>query len=343
MADVVLQAPTALPVPHTQPDLIHDDDDMQAASPQESDLVPTPSDDPIHFSPTSLSPTKHSIPNEDIDMNDDADGDRDVDDDDDDDNISVDMDIGSPAPTSTAPVVQAPPSPAPSGDSSTKQTLVQRSPAATVGVSLNGYTNPDHPEHSIPSPASPTAASLPVEPSLPVPALEEQPQAQLPVTAPAAALSPAAKHEQEDADAMHDQRPSKRARTADIASVSVFSLYLSSHFIFLPRRLRRRALFCSGVRHPVFRPCSYRRTWGLSIKCHSCIVLQCSDGASFTCTYVQIFTFDLHRAPSTKKSNQINYHRNLLSLPFLPDLLFSSSNNSPLLPPSQLQSLHPLA
>lgn len=254
MADVVLQAPIVPHVPDTQPDLIHDEDDIMAASPQESDAIPTPSDDPIHFPPT----TTKQPPSEDIDMND-ADGDRD---DADDDNISVDMDIGSPPvpPSTSLPAIQAPPSPAPSGESSSQQPPIQRSPPTTTvtpSISVNGFSNPDHPEHSIPSPASPTAASLPVESIEPAePVVEQQEQQQLPVTAPAtltaSVSSPlSAKHEHEDADAMDEQRPAKRARTADVASVSVFS---TLHFISSPSVFVDAFYFATGVRHRVFRP-----------------------------------------------------------------------------------------
>jgi hypothetical protein len=107
--------------------------------------------------------------------------------------------------------IHAPPSPAPSGDSQQATTVHRRSPSPAAVNST--YSAADHPETSIPSPASPSAAApLPVEP------------------VPSAPV--ATKHEyEEDPDAMteEDQRPAKRARTAEVASVSVsFHFYPAS-------------------------------------------------------------------------------------------------------------------
>lgn len=99
--------------------------------------------------------------------------------------------------------IHAPPSPAPSGDSQQATTVHRPSPSpATVNGS---YSAAEHPETSIPSPASPSAtAPLPVEPNSSAPV--------------------AIKHEYEedpDVTTEEDQRPAKRARTAEVASVSV--------------------------------------------------------------------------------------------------------------------------
>lgn len=116
--------------------------------------------------------------------------------------------------------VHAPPSPAPSGDSQHASTttlhhhLNRPSPSP---MSAPSFSAGDHPETSIPSPASPSGAD----------SLSADVDMDLPTVTP---TSPT-KHEHDDdeggPDAMidEDQRPAKRARTADVASVSVISFY----------------------------------------------------------------------------------------------------------------------
>jgi hypothetical protein len=235
MADVVAQAPSLF---------IHEDPKdayMEVSSPKESDGVPTPPDDKPAAVP--------HVVDDDVDM---KDGNSDV-------------------------VVQAPPSPAPSSDSM-KHTPTVRSPSSNAYlpaiVAVNGFS-PDHPENSIPSPASPAGEGMELPSETPLPEQQHFPLSSI--------LSPtSSKREPQDdgdTDAMiaDEQRPAKRARTADIASVSVFSF-----------RIRRDAL---GVVFPstivdVF----FYRLFQLYFSVTS-------DGASFTCTKL-IKCCGLHRAPS---------------------------------------------
>jgi hypothetical protein len=148
---------------------------------------------------------------------------------------------------SNAPVVHAPPSPAPSGDSQQHTSRPSPSP-----VYNNNNTTAD-PETSIPSPASPSgSASLPAD-----------------VESPSSMPSPA-KHEHDDDATMDDemdQRPAKRARTADVVSVSVipFSSFSATYPCEIIASRRSVSSTLRFVRHFLY--------------CTSS-----SDGASFSCT-----------------------------------------------------------
>lgn len=346
MADVA-QAPLPI-VPHAQPDLVRDeDDDMQAASPQESDLIPTPSDDPssIHFAPNGTG--KHLAGDMDITMNG-----ADADHEEEDDNISVDMDTGSPTPASSHSNenVQAPPSPAPSGGDSTAKPVFQRSPSSTTALSINAHTaTPDHPENSIPSPASPVAElpqmvtpTVEVEATTSITANDIELDVATPkvasvttVTESASGLVPSAslaststKHEQEDADAMEEQRPAKRARTADIASVSVssfdcffawlsfFNIDVFVDAIFVEESARHSTYPVSTLSSEMHR----RQLFLLFIECYPCTVLRVSDNAPFTCYQTHEYLLsDPHWVPSsTVSENRILSQSNDLDAHLVP-------------------------
>lgn len=193
--------------------------------------------------------------------------------------VDDDMQLDSPRPVvdvimkehSVAPIVHAPPSPAPSGDS--QQHTSRPSPSPVF------HNTAADPETSIPSPASPSgSASLPVE---------------VDVAESPSAVSPA-KHEHDYDAAMDDeadQRPAKRARTADVVSVSFLSSFTFSATRALEIGSRERAVV---VDIAVCLPFLY---------CTSS-----SDGASFSCTLSMLasgavcFPIKYHRRPSNKSS-----------------------------------------
>lgn len=195
--------------------------------------------------------------------------------------------------------IHAPPSPAPSGDSQhAPTTLHHLNRPSPSPMSAPSFSAGDHPETSIPSPASPSGAD-----SL---------SADVDIDPPAALATPT-KHEHDDdeePDAMidEDQRPAKRARTADVASVSVFSLHYHVPAVAIARHTgcpsRTSKSPARGRRHCRF-VCStcivHRVLTALHIHMHSFMF---ASGAVVSITLKQKISFSnscncspLHRPP----------------------------------------------
>ena len=158
--------------------------------------------------------------------------------------------------------IHAPPSPAPSGDSQQATTVHRRSPSPAAVNST--YSAADHPETSIPSPASPSAAApLPVEP------------------VPSAPV--ATKHEyEEDPDAMteEDQRPAKRARTAEVASVSV-------SFHFYPASIAGQR-FCACDRRRFVHPICIIHRFLTALHSHAHSMLRWAPFCQILCNVIRL-------------------------------------------------------